>query len=174
MGYQSIDTAGGNTVVIAAERVKVTTALAIVNGRRCRDDCPALRLSRISMAAKLDAPNTEADASRRQLVIDDRRTDQLDRVAALRDAQHDDPVTVRLGVLLGTMAVRVDLLSGMAFAGVLEGIACLFWFLAFQTRTPVVSPVTPIPTRPVAAASGNERRWRRSSRFCRSHGGMCT
>jgi hypothetical protein len=145
---------GRNPVVIAAERARVTTALAIANARRCSDDCPALRLSRISLAAKLDVLNTEADDARRQLAIDDRRTDQVDRAAALRDAQRDDPVTVRLGALLGTTAARVDLLSGMAFAGVLEGIACLFWFLAFQTRTPVVGSVTPIPTRPVTV--GNE------------------
>jgi hypothetical protein len=145
---------GRNPVVIAAERARVTTALAIANARRCRDDCPALHLSRISLTAKLDTLNTEADESRRQLAIDDRRTDQVDRAAALRDAQRDDPVTVRLGVLLGTTATQVDLLSGMAFAGVLEGIACLFWFLAFQTRTPVVGSVTPIPTRPVTV--GNE------------------
>jgi len=149
----TIASSGRNPVVIAAERVRVITALAIANTRRCRDDCQAIRLSRISLTAKLDALNTEADESRRQLAIDDRRTDLVDRAAALRDAQRDDPVTVRLGVLLGTTAARVDLLTGMAFAGVLEGIACLFWFLAFQTRTPVVSPVTPIPTRPVTASS---------------------
>ncbi|WP_329956068.1 hypothetical protein [Collimonas silvisoli] len=141
---------GRNPGMIAAERARVITALAIANARRCRDDCPALRLSRISLAAKLDALNTEADESRRQLAIDDRRTDLVERAAA----QRDDPVTVRLVVLLGTTAAQVDLLSGMAFAGVLEGIACLFWFLAFQTPTTVVSPVTPIPTRPVTA--GNE------------------
>ena len=145
---------GRNPVVIAAERVRVTTALAIANARRCRGDCPALRLSRISLEAKLNALNTETDESRRQLAIEDQRRDQMGRAAALNEAQRDDPVTVRLGVLLGTTAARVDLLSGMAFAGVLEGIACLFWFIAFQTRTPVVSPVTPIPTRPVRA--GNE------------------
>jgi hypothetical protein len=145
---------GRNPVAIAAERVRVTRALAIANARRCKDDCPVLRLSRISLAAKLDALSTEADDARRQLEADDRRTDQVDRAAALRDAQRDDPVTARLGALLGTTAAQVDLLSGMAFAGVLEGIACLFWFLAFQTRTPVVSPVSPIPTQPVTA--GNE------------------
>lgn len=133
---------GRNPVVIAAERARVTTALAIANTRRCREDCQATRLSRISLTAKLEALNTEADESRRQQAIDDRRTDLVNRAAALRDTQRDDPVTVRLGILLGTTAARVDLLSGMAFAGVLEGIACLFWFLAFQTRTPVVSTVT--------------------------------
>jgi hypothetical protein len=144
---------GRNPVVIAAERARVTTALAIANTRRCRDDCQAIRLSRISLTAKLDALNTEADESRRQQAIDDRRTDLVDRAAALRDAQRDDPVTVRLGVWLGTTATQVDLLSGMAFAGVLEGIACLFWFLAFQTRTPVVSTIVPLPTPPVTASN---------------------
>lgn len=150
----TIASSGRHPAVIAAERASVTSALAIANARRCKGDCSALRVSRISLAAKRDALNTEADEARRQLAADNRRIDQVDQATALRDAQRDDPVTVRLGALLGTTAARVDLLSGMAFAGVLEGIACLFWFLAFQTRAPVVGSVTPRQTLPVTA--GNE------------------
>lgn len=122
---------------VMAERAVVVTQVAAAGVRRCTRDCPSLRARRASLAARLDALNAEASDIRRHEAFDD-------RVTAQRDALLADPVTSRLAGLLGTTASRVDLLSGLMFAAVLEGVACLLWVLTLESSrshapTPVVS-----------------------------------
>ncbi|MDR5778088.1 hypothetical protein QCE63_01435 [Caballeronia sp. LZ065] len=131
---------------IAAEHADVVAALARADARHCAGDCPALRVIRVSLAAKLDALDVEADEAKRWQVAEDRQREETERLTAardvLRDSVRDDPVTSRLANSLGVTAARVDLASGLVFAGVLEGVACLFWFLALgpanRTRDRVV------------------------------------
>jgi hypothetical protein len=130
----------------------VTTALARANARRCFGDCPSLRVARLSLDAKLDALNIEADQAKRRQAIEDREREETARITvardALRDSVRDDPVTSRLAVSLGVTAASLDLASGLVFAAVLEGVACLFWFLALESspparmQTPAHDPVT--------------------------------
>ncbi|MDR6202526.1 hypothetical protein [Paraburkholderia graminis] len=139
---------------IAAEHADVTVALARADVRRCVGDCPALRVTRVSLAAKLDALDAEADEAKRRQAAEDREQEETERVTAardaLRDSRRDDPVTSRLAASLGVTAARVDLVSGLVFAGVLESVACLFWFLALgpseiardPARDPIQGPVT--------------------------------
>jgi hypothetical protein len=106
---------------------------------------------RASLAARLDALDAEAGDIRRQEALDD-------RVTAQRDALLGDPVTSRLAALLGTTASRVDLLSGLMFAAVLEWVACLLWMLALvpsplQGPTPVVNESTLTAVAPIAAVA---------------------
>ena len=131
------------------ERAIVTAQLTTADVRRCVRDCPSLRVRRASLAARLDALNAEAGEIRRQEVV-------ADRVTAQRDALLADPVTSRLAGLLGTSAPRIDLLSGLLFAAVLEGVACLLWMLTLEASplpvpAPVVSQSTPNAVVPVAA-----------------------
>lgn len=134
--------------IIAAERADVIAALSRANMRRCIRDCPALRVSRVSLAAKLDALDVEADEAKRRQATEDRQREETQRATAARDALResvrDDPVTSRLAISLGVAAARVDLASGLVFAGVLECVACLFWFLALalpdSTREPAREP----------------------------------
>jgi len=132
---------GRSLTVIMLDRANVTAQLATTNARRCSGDCRTLEGRRVSLAAKLDALNAEADQVRRRQADDDRGT-------ARRDALLADPVTSRLASLLGTTASRVDLLSALAFAAVLEGLACLLWTVALGSRLaaqgpgPVTNPVT--------------------------------
>ncbi|RDU94939.1 hypothetical protein [Trinickia dinghuensis] len=143
--------AGRSLTVVMAERAVVETQLASSGVRRCVGYCPSLQARRASLAARLDALNAEAGDIRR-------REGQDDRVTAQRDALLADPVTSRLAALLGTTAARVDLLSGLMFAAVLEGVACLLWVLALgETPLPVPVPVVSEPTltavAPVAAST---------------------
>jgi hypothetical protein len=130
---------GQNLAALAAERASVVTDLAAAKSRRCSSDCTAARLKRASLAARLDALNIEVDEARRQEMTDDRYAAQADRVSALRDAARADPTTTRLAGLLGIAPARVDLLSGMGFAGVLECVACLFWLVALQPCDSVIT-----------------------------------
>ncbi|MGG2042594.1 hypothetical protein [Burkholderia gladioli] len=143
--------AGRGLTVVMAERAVVETQLASADVRRCAGYCPTLRARRAALAARRDALNAEADDIRRHEAQDDRVTNQ-------RDALLVDPVTSRLAALLGTTATRVDLLSGLMFAAVLEGVACLLWMLALapsplQGPAPVVNESTLTAVAPVAAVA---------------------
>jgi hypothetical protein len=147
-------TTGRGLTVVMAERAAVIAQLTAIDTRRCTGDCRTLDGRRTTLTARLDALNAEADDVRR---IEAER----DRVTTQRDALIADPVTSRLAALLGTTTARVDLLSGLAFAAVLEGVACLLWTVALRqsplpvsvtTATGVTAPeVTPVADGPVAS-----------------------
>ncbi|MBF3536337.1 hypothetical protein ISG10_01755 [Burkholderia pseudomallei] len=129
---------------VMAERAAVTAQLAAANARYCAGNCVTLDGRRVTLAAKVDALNAEADDVRRQQTA-------TDRVTARRDALLVDPVTSRLAALLGTTTARVDLLTGLAFAAVLEGVACLLWTVALRSPLPAVEPTVTEVTPPVRA-----------------------
>ncbi|AXE91063.1 hypothetical protein [Paraburkholderia terricola] len=136
--------------VVMAERTTLTRQLAWIDLAHCSRDCTKLDARRRPLAARLDALNAEADDVGR---IEGER----DRARAQRDALLGDPVTARLAALLGVTAARVDLQSGLAFAAVLEGVACLLWVVALRpSRLPVVVPAVtdaaPVTTAPVVDA----------------------
>jgi hypothetical protein len=91
---------------------------------------------RTALTARVDALDTETSEARRQEAAEDRATAQQDRVTVERDAARADPVTGRLAALVGVPSARVDLLSGLIFAAVLEGVACYCWVLALQPVWP--------------------------------------
>ncbi|MGB8417664.1 hypothetical protein [Paraburkholderia sp.] len=127
---------GRSMTAIMTERAKVTNALAIADARRCTRDCPALQVSRVSIAARLEALDAEADEARRRQVADDRD-------AARREALLGDPVTTRLATMLGTTVTHIDLFSGLGFAALLEGVACLLWAIALRSLPAVaVAPLS--------------------------------
>lgn len=145
---------GRSLTAVMTDRATVTGLLATANAQRCSGNCTPLEARRVTLTAKLDALEAEADEIRR------RRSAQ-DQAEERRDALVADPVTSRLAALLGTTATRVDLLSGLAFAVVLESIACLLWTLTLRSRSsapgtpPVVAPVTPSGT-PVTVSHVSE------------------
>ncbi|WP_369050905.1 hypothetical protein [Burkholderia gladioli] len=127
---------------VMAERAAVTAQFSAANARHCIGDCAMLKARRVTLAARLDALNGEADDVRRQQAM-------TDRVTAQRDALLVDPVTSRLAALLGVTTGRIDLLSGLMFAAVLEGVACLLWTVVLRSSvTEAESPDTGV-TSPV-------------------------
>lgn len=122
--------AGRSLTAVMAERASVTARLATANAQRCTGNCTASEARRVTLTAKLDALNAEAEEILRRQSADD-------RAVTRRDALLADPVTARLAALLGTTVTRVDLLSGLAFAAVLEAVACLLWVVTLRSRSPV-------------------------------------
>jgi hypothetical protein len=108
---------------VMADRASVTAELARADARRCTRDCPALQARRESLAARLDALVAEVADVRRYRGFEDSN-------AGRRDAARDDPVTARLATFCGIAETRLDLFAGLAFAAVLEGVACLLWWVA--------------------------------------------
>ena len=136
-------TLGRNLAEIASDRAGVVARLARVTERRCAEPCPSLRIERATLAAKLEALDTESAEARRQEAAQDRAT-------AERDAAKADPVTGTL-TAFGIASGRVDLVAGLAFAAVLEAVACFCWLLALrpvESRKPntgaAVTPVTAV------------------------------
>ncbi|MDM8359500.1 hypothetical protein [Pandoraea communis] len=113
--------------VVMGERADVLARLAVANAQSCSGKCTTLAVRRAALAARLDALEAEASDIRRAQALDD-------RAIAQHDALTIDPVTARLAALLGTTGARVDLLTGLAFAAVLEGVACLLWTIALRPR----------------------------------------
>jgi hypothetical protein len=108
---------------VRANRASVTAELARTDARRCTRDCPTWQARRTSLAARLDALDAEAADVRRYQAIEDGN-------AGRRVTARDDPVTARLATLCGIADTRLDLFAGLAFAAVLEGLACLLWWIA--------------------------------------------
>lgn len=131
---------------VMSERASVTAQLAEAETRRCVRDCPSLRIRRASLAARLDALEAEAADVRRDQAIEDRN-------AGRRDAARHDPVTARLAVLSGIGIAQLDLFTGLAFAAVLEGVACLLWWLALARMETAPATGRHDMTGPVTAAS---------------------
>jgi hypothetical protein len=121
---------GRSLTAVMAERATVIGLLATANAQRCSGNCTTLEARRVTLTAKLEALDAEVTDVRRHMT-------ERDRATARRDALLADPVTARLAALLGTTAARVELLSGLAFAAVLEGVACLLWTVAL--RSPAVA-----------------------------------
>ncbi|AJY27391.1 hypothetical protein BTM_1571 [Burkholderia thailandensis 34] len=133
---------GRSLTAVMAERSDVTARLAAANAQRCTGNCTTLEARRVTLTAKLEALDAEAGEIRRRQAADD-------RAVTRRDALIADPVTARLAALLGVTTTRVDLLSGLAFAAVLEGVACLLWSVTLWSRPPV--PAVPAMVAAVTA-----------------------
>lgn len=120
---------GRSLTVVTRERAEVSARLATANVQSCSGKCTGLEARRITLAAKLEALNAEASDIRRAQDFDDRAMTQHDMLVT-------DPVTARLAAVFGTTGARVELLTGLAFAAVLEGVACLLWTVALHPRCP--------------------------------------
>lgn len=126
---------GRDLTVIARDRAEAVTRLARANARQCAEPCPSLIAERTSLAAKLDALSVEQSEA-------GRHREQQDRANAARDAAQADPITGPLTVF-GWPPVRTDPLIGLAFATVLEAVACFAWLLALRPKDENGQPDTP-------------------------------
>ncbi|WP_341354432.1 hypothetical protein [Paraburkholderia tropica] len=130
---------GRGMAEIARDRADAVTRLARTNARRCVEPCMSLRAERTAAAARVEALDIEQREAQRAEAAQD-------RVAAERAAALADPVTGAL-TAFGVTAPRAELVTGLAFAGVLEAVACFAWLLALRpadvTRAVTESPATP-------------------------------
>lgn len=118
-------------VSVMTDRAAVTAELAQANARHCTQMCPSLQVRRISLAAQLEAIDAEAAEVRRDQAIEDRN-------AARQDTVQADPVTSRLATLFRVASTQLGLFAGLAFAAVLEGLACLLWSIALLPQHPLI------------------------------------
>ena len=116
-----------NLTAILSDQARIKTELAAKSQLDCSDGCSTLRVKVISLKARLDALNAEADEVKRWQA-------QQDRQDAFKDSVRDDPVTTRLAKWLNLTNGQIGLVTGFLFSLILEGVACLCWYVAFQFR----------------------------------------
>ncbi len=126
---------GRDLSAIARDRVDVVTRLTRAEARRCVEPCTSLRVERTSLAAKLEALDVEKSEAIRAEAVQD-------RADAARAAAMTDPVTGAL-TAIGLPVPHADLVAGLAFAAVLEGVACFAWLLALRPEVVTEIAVTP-------------------------------
>jgi hypothetical protein len=123
-----------NLAEIASDRAGIEARLAHVTERRCGARCASVRIERTTLNARLVALDAEsAEVTRRELA--------LDRVYAERKAARADPLVGLLAPFWIT-ASCIDLVAGMAFAIVIEGVACFCWLLALEPVNATIAAVT--------------------------------
>jgi len=136
-----------NLTAIASDRAKIKTELAIKSQIRCGNGCVTLRAKVTSLQATLDALEAEADDVRRWHLQQDRQIELQDRV-------RDDPVMMQLANWFGVTAMQMGLVKSFLFSVILEGLACLCWYMGLQSRDSAVPlTVTPPVTQLVTVVS---------------------
>jgi len=130
---------GRGLAEIARDRADAVTRLARTNARRCAAPCPSLTAERAGAAARVDALDIEQAEARRAEAAQD-------RAVAARAAALADPVTGAL-TAFGVAVPRAELVTGLAFAAVLEAVACFAWLLAMRPAVVTEIPVTPVQQR---------------------------
>jgi hypothetical protein len=142
---------GRNLAEIAKDRIGIVARLTRVTEHKCGDRCAAVRIERATLAARLVALDAEsAEVTRHELAID------------RADAERAAAKTVPLAGLLTASGDtgHVELIGSMAFALVIEGVACFSWLLALRSAEVPVRAVTPaqhashvLPVTPVTRTS---------------------
>jgi len=127
---------GRSLAEIAADMAKVDAQLAANDARHCRGDCAGLRVTHVSLTARLDALGVEISEAKRREAAEDREVARDDRMERMRDSVRDDPFTVRLATWMGATTAQVNLLLGLSVATVLEGVASLCWYVGLAGRAP--------------------------------------
>ncbi len=131
-----------NLTSVLSDQAKIKTELAVKSlaQTQCGDSCFTLKVKVISLSARLDALNAEADDARRWQA-------QQDRHEELKDEVRDDPVTMRLANWTGVTVMQMGLVRSFLFSAILEGVACWCWYVAFQFRdSSATQSVTPLVT----------------------------
>lgn len=128
-------------MAILSDQARVKTELAAKRQVDCSDGCFKLKVRVASLSARLDVLDAEADEVRRWQA-------QHDRQEAVKDALRDDPVTTQLAKWLGVTIPQMGLVTSLLFSFILEGLACLCWYVALQYRD---SSVTQMVTSPVTS-----------------------
>lgn len=128
-------------IAILSDQAKIKTELAAKRQVDCSDGCFKLKVRVASLSARLDVLDAEADEVRRWQA-------QHDRHEAFRDTLRDDLVTTQLAKSLGVTISQMGLVTSLLFSFIIEGVACLCWFVALQYRD---SPVTQMVTPPVTS-----------------------
>ncbi|MBX9899619.1 MAG: hypothetical protein K2Y28_02445 [Burkholderiaceae bacterium] len=111
---------------IFSEQIKIKTELAAKSQIQCLENCFTLKVKLVNLQATLNALDAEADDVKRWHA-------QQDRQDLLKESMQEDPVTVRVATWSGLTLAQVELVRGLLFSVILEGVACLCWYLAFQS-----------------------------------------
>jgi len=127
-------------MAILSDQARIKTELAAKSQIDCGDGCFKLKVRVASLSARSNVLEAEADEVRRWQA-------QHDRQEAFKDTLRDDLVTTQLAKWLGVTISQMGLVTSLLFSFILEGVACLCWYVALQYRdSSVTQMVMPIVT----------------------------
>lgn len=113
--------------VILADKAKLEAGYASMARLDCTDRCAGLRLRQEALKARIMAIDAEAEEVRRW-------QQAQDRMETRRAASQVEPAVAQLAARFGVSEGSVNLVTGAIFAGILEGLGCLCWYLVFLRR----------------------------------------
>lgn len=122
---------------VLSSQAKVKAELALGARVDCRTGCGAHRARLVGLKGELEALVAEAEDVKRWRVMRDRQDSAKDDVRL-------DPVLARFAEWIGVTVAQVGLATSLLFSCVLEGVACLCWYVSSQAPYPrAVRSVTP-------------------------------
>lgn len=138
MAQQHAGDLRANAVIVPASVTPTGRDLAAIANARANlvAELAHARSNRTVLRARIAALDAEATEAQRREAATDRITAAQERADTRRDELRSDPVTGRLATLLKIPTSRLDLLTGLLMAAVLECVACLCWSLALD-RSPI-------------------------------------
>lgn len=117
-------------------QAKIKGQIARLSRLACGVHCNWQRKKMAILKTEFDALDAKADEVKRWQASRDRRQ-------RLKDSMLDDPVLARVSTTIGVTVAETELIAALLFAVILEGTACLCWYLVFQSReSSVTHPVT--------------------------------
>lgn len=131
---------------VLSDKVKVKTELAKIQSR-CQDACLRLTPAKVKLETRLALLNAqESDARDWQTKLNQQHKRQEDA--------RDNLVLVRLAGWANVTIATLELLLGFVFSLILEGMACLGWYLVFRSRdSHLTESITAEVTMPVAVTA---------------------
>lgn len=112
---------------ILSDQVPIRTELEAKSQIQCDNGCFTLKVRLASLNAKLNVLIAEENEVKRRDALQDRHDE-------LVDSARDDPVTFRVATLLNLTVAQFGLVMNFVFSCILEGIACLCWYIVVGNR----------------------------------------
>lgn len=110
---------------ILGDKAKLQLALTGLARLECVENCQAVRAREAALMGRIQVSEAEADEARRW----QRAQDRLEQ---RRAELHVEPAVAQIASRLGMVASTVNLLTGLVFSLILEGLGCMCWYLVFR------------------------------------------
>jgi hypothetical protein len=125
---EAISTSDSITALLR-QQARLEGALSQSSLIKCRDNCRALEVRRITLRSQLDSIKGQLEQAHRVERNFDRTAAERAHAIARQNSQRDDPVTVKLSSWLQVPAASIDLAMAIFFGWLLESLACFSWYV---------------------------------------------
>ncbi|WP_321845024.1 hypothetical protein [Paraburkholderia bannensis] len=118
--------------VLLRQQARLEGALSQSSLIKCRDNCRALEVRRLTLHSQLDSIKGQLEQAHRVERNFDRTAAERAHAIARQDAQRGDPVSAKLSSWLQVPAASIDLAMAIFFGWLLESLACFSWYVGLM------------------------------------------